>query len=506
MLVRGTLLIFLIGILLPVHIYAKLDYQRLETELVHPRTAGIQVVLVNLFGDCTKEILLFPPEKDSLTIYYFKDNRLMPVTLKLPDNARYASIFYLQRVNNSEVWNIAYLSGKTIYYFPQKGSRISGSPDILTTLTLNISSSFTSPTPDEKDLVKNPDLDNDGYEEILIPTGDTIGFLSRREDGKYLFKSLPGKSVGVLLSMGTKKTSSYFDEEFKPAAEVYLSSRMFNNFLFKDVNGDNLLDCLRFKNSRWHIYLQKKPLTFSEEADYILPEDTDTAYYENVVELNGDGIPDVVLTNTRYDIMSPQTEVKILYGEKPSEDSNEIKFINTKVYRHKDPVGLVYLVDVNNDHRLDIVSTYFSYNFASAEQLIDYAFGKWLRFKLRYYLQRDNGDFPDLPDFEKEITIRREFVFRSFNSIVLDCDINGDHWKDLFIMPDKERCELYLFDSEKKNFEKHPVKLVLKSPGIVSETPLLTDINNDGTLDVVLFKNAGSKRYLEIFLLKSKNE
>ena len=133
--------------------------------------------------------------------------------------------------------------------------------------------------------------------------------------------------------------------------------------------------------------------------------------------------------------------------------------------------------------------------------MIDYAFGKWLRFKLRYYLQNKNGTFPELPSYEKELTVRRTFIHPVLHSISYDHDVDGNGWKDLFLMPDKKHCEIYLFDKQKKEFPKRPIRIAIKSPDRLFGLPLITDINDDDTKDIAILKTVNSKKIVEIFLL-----
>ncbi len=494
----GLLTVFLLLFMwLPTSMFADIRYRQTEIVTEEEAYRDTKVVAADLFGDQSKEILIIDLKTRRMETYFLSGGRYEGLKVALPEPAEKASLIYLLRLAGNRKYSLAYIVGRSMYHFREGTAGLETQPTFLLDMP-------TTPTVSENIyaslLPLNIDLNNDGLDEILYPEGDRIAFLTPNSEGSFDRRFFPtGLSVYELNFFNIDEAFLYRWTEMEDLHHTYIAPHI--EFVMKDVNNDNLLDVLYLWLDEYLIFFQKPDLYFSEDPDVTFEVKPIHNYSQNIADINLDGIPDMVTTKSSFDVMSPMSDVEIMYGEVKRTQPREIEFKTIKTYRHKDPIGITYMADFNGDQRLDLASTYFSYNFASAEELVDYLYGKHLRFKIRYYLQSENNTFSTIPSYEIELTILKDYVYESLDSILCNKDIDGDGWCEFFITNGKDQCRIYLFNKKKRQFSKKPIELQLEQNGYQGLSHTLTDLNNDGIKDLLVRKRGEKNEIvLEIFL------
>ncbi|MCX7017468.1 MAG: VCBS repeat-containing protein [bacterium] len=450
-------------------------------------TAGTKALPVNVSGDSKKELVLV--EGQTMSILRLEGDKYVPqqkLTLPSARDSAGKTYYGFGRLDLKAPYSILLLQPDGIYYYPLEGGMISDQPRILLKKPL-IQGQASDREPQYFDFAL--DLDNDGLDDLLLP--EARGF-------SIYHQTAPRQFSPVRLPRDPYKQTDTFnfqrllpdDRSRVPSISGYMSRRSgVNNLLLFDANSDGLEDLiytttLPGPNSkeidRYDIFLQRRDCEFTTQ-----PSQSMAVPYEHNADvtfrdLNRDGRLDAIVIKSNLDIVNPKTQVKFYMAGK---DSSQIFARESDRFVTKDPIGIVCVADFNNDRYIDFAVTYFSYQFSSVDDIVDFVLSNKLRFRLQFFLGRGSAGFNRQPDYQKELQLSMKTEsYRGYPPIMITDDMNGDKIMDLVVRTEEDKLAVYP-SSGNFSYEKDPSdQLTIPEDAVVN----FDDVNADGLTDIII--------------------
>lgn len=461
--------------------------------------AGAKVHPVNVMGDARKEFVVV--NQGEAAIYGFGPKGIelkqkFPIpTSKVKDAKTY---YGFARLARGAPYSIVLLAPEGAYYFPLEGERVSATPQLLFKKSL-IQGQRTGQTVDYLEFAL--DMDGDGLDELLVPEENSFSIYRQVSPGQFEAMELPRNPY--------KDKKLFQFQQALPDDPVRIPSisgllsrrRGVSDLLLFDANGDKLVDLIYTSilpgpNSqqleRYEVFLQRKGGVFASEPSQVM----DIPYEGNVDmtfrDLNKDGFLDVLAIRSNYDLVNPRTVVKIYMSNgKPQQLFSK----ETDRFITKDPIGLVRIGDFNGDSWIDFATTFFSYQFGSADDIVDLALASKVKFKLQFFLGQKDKGFDRQPAFEKELVLNMKSEnYRGYPPVLIVDDMNGDHVMDMIARPNEDIVDIYPSEG-KLSYPKNPAEEYSVPPDAVLD---VEDINGDGLADLLV--SSASKRMLKIYI------
>lgn len=356
------------------------------------------------------------------------------------------------------------------------------------------------------------DLDGDGREEILLPTRDALLVFARRAandpsssdgaSGFVLTDSIPlvaeveRPSGNIRLGIGSSAVET--DERQLPRTmfpgapttfPLQESDRMLSQSVSLDAprlidfDGDGNVDAVRLSGPRIRVRRGLPGGRFKKTED----EAIDIAAQGGKLELhdmNGDGLPDVVVIDEDGDGLSREFVVKVFHnqggGVVESEPSSLLKFQGSQVSFH--------FVDANGDGHLDLVATHLQLptGLGSLTQV-------YLDTSVLLYLGSEREGLSRKADARFDRRLRPEQLQRILETFVLDMDgdYNGDGLKDLLSIRDDGLVQIRGLEASGDGvaFADQPMSVYQPSSPVRAVVPCW--ISRDKVSDLVLRHESG---------------
>ncbi len=411
--------------------------------------ADCRIHPVNVIGDAACEIVvvqgqtvnIFVPEEGKLRLF-------QKILLPIPGRANGKTYYGFARLGNAGLYSIVILTPDGILYYPTEADHVLDAPKVLVKRQMIQGQSSGKPV-QYFDFAL--DLNKDGLDELLVP--EQNGFSILRQASPMRFETVP-------LPRNPFRQESIFrfhrelpeDPERVPAISGSITNRKgVDDLLFYDSNGDGLQDLVYSTTrpgpnskevERYDVFLQRKGLVFDSKPSQSLEVPYESNADVTFRDVNRDGRLDAVIVKSNFDIVNPKTVVKF-YIAGPQQyqlfTRETVRFVT------KDPIGLVRLADFNADGSVDFAMTYFSYQFGSVEDIVDFALASRLRFKLQFFLgERGGQGFARQPSAEKELVISMKAEsYRGYPPVMVTDDLNGDKIMDLVVRSDEGTLDVY---------------------------------------------------------------
>jgi hypothetical protein len=457
---------------------------RLPADAIAP---GAKVHPVDVIGDARKEFVVV--QRGDAYIYAlgekgFERRQQFPIpTSKVQAGKTY---YNFVRMGEGERRNLMLLAPEGVYYFPTDGNTIAAAPQQLFRKNL-IQGQEGGQSIQHLEFAL--DLNNDGLDDLLIP--EQNGFSIYRQDPgqKFTPVELPRNPYKVTKDFSFVQALPEDAVRIPSISGAISQRRGVSDLLLFDANGDKLVDLIYTSvqagaNSkqieRYEVFLQHKSMTFGSAPAQIM----DIPYEGNADmtfrDLNRDARLDAISIRSNYDLVNPKTLVKIYMS---TGRTQQLFTRETDRFVTKDPIGLVRIADFNNDSMIDFAMTFFSYQFGSAEDIVDLALANKVKFKLQFFLGQGPRGFDRQPSFEKELVLNMKTeTYRGYPPVLIVDDMNGDGIMDLIARSDENK--VAVFPSEGK-------LAYARSPAATYEIPAdshieVEDVNADGLADMLV--------------------
>jgi hypothetical protein len=341
---------------------------------------------------------------------------------------------------------------------------------------------------------ESSDLNNDGIDDLIIPTQDGYlicwGPYSGGQPAKKQLISQPA-------DQSIKTTNLTF---------VTISSSLPNISLI-DLNGDGLKDIVLGFAGKLSYHLQdKKTGLFTEQAsgefrmEFLnLPSYKDGSniliYSNQFADINADGLMDLVIASTSGDAsdIGNMTTRIFVFIARPALDrlyaTPPAHIINLKGV-----CPLWGVTEINGDNYPDLFITSFRVSMGSN---IKKAILKYIPITYQIYLNKAGKNFSMSPDYERNVNFPASAIGKGtghFSHIYFGYDLNSDARTDLMIIsgPERKKGSVIIYRGRQKDkltrpdgisFEKDEFLLY---PTRIPDKAFIVDLNNDRKKDIIL--------------------
>lgn len=240
------------------------------------------------------------------------------------------------------------------------------------------------------------------------------------------------------------------------------------------------------------LYLQQTEGRFSSEADLTYTNQGSWRHTLCWMDLNRDGKVDLLrgkLSDEPF-FMPGLPSGKALITVHLANSSGRIPAEPQQVFRKNDWSAAAPVVDLDGDGRPDLVLG--SVPIDTREGLRKLLTTEQQAYTLRFYYNRPDMGFPRDPDGQREVLIHfsRDFITsfdRTFDFIQVISflgDLNGDGKKDLLVKDHSDEIQVFFFISREEGFSPKP-NFTFHCPQPVEQWET-ADLNGDGISDVMV--------------------
>jgi len=301
----------------------------------------------------------------------------------------------------------------------------------------------------------------------------------------------------------------------------YSSSRIASveKFYLEDYNGDKKPDIVFKRKKEDFYFLQNGDGTFSNillkgkkirfdkskfrsefrknlREKYKKEKNLEISYPE-FIDLNKDGIEDILCTKMSGGIFSLRSVLLIYYGTAPGQfpEKPSKVFVSEGIIAG-DPDEICK--DFNGDGRQDLVLPYFK---ISLTGIIKILITRNIKLKYQFYLCGEDGKYPEKPSFKRDINYKFSFSEDGEPTIAkFDGDFNGDGIKDMLIAPDRNKISIYYGNKT----EVFPKKASVEYKNIrIPNNAKIADLNKDWKSDIYFRLSNNKKETEELVILLS---
>ncbi|MCX7625415.1 MAG: VCBS repeat-containing protein [Candidatus Sumerlaeaceae bacterium] len=452
---------------------------------------------VDLWDDERDEFVLATPS-GSLEIFGWEGEKLSAQQkIQLPLEQGEHAFFTFARLFQGTKRSLVFQTPSGLFYWPITGNRFDVSAKRLIDVQLP-PADISSPNCQYFEMAF--DLNGDGLDELLIPSKDRFIIFRAREPLRYSALELPRNPYKYTATFDFRKQLPDDPVRVSSISGMMLRRRGVDDLVFYDANQDGREDLVYTsivpapksrEIERYEVFLQRQGFTFSDVPDQVIDVPFDERAYVTFRDFDGDGRSEAFVVTSNYDIVAPRTLIRILGGSKTQTTSSQERFRLIT----KDPIGLVKIADFNGDGRDDFACTFFSYQFASTEDIASLVAANRVRFKLQFYIAQPGKLFSRQPSYEFELNLSlKPESYGAYPPFYFLDDMNGDHIPDLVARADETRVAVYLTQGRLAYSRQANYSFQVPSDAALS----FTDCNGDGRQDIIV--TSIQKQSVSIFL------
>lgn len=337
----------------------------------------------------------------------------------------------------------------------------------------------------EKDFIQ--DINQDGLDDIVLSDFEQMNiWLASKNAQGFSYQTLPISAQAELVrSSVTFKPTTLFFADFnldKRQDIAWISTGAVNYFsqtelgtFETELKSLALAETIKGKNW-WQI----------RGADGESPDQSNLVHrnVEKIQDINGDGLTDIVVRFTQSSgVLDRENIHEFYFGfineqgflEYPKEASTTIQADGTST-------GLK-IVDVNNDGKFEVLISSFE---LSVSNIIGALMSGGIDQNVQIFALTENDNFDEDALIHKEVELSFSLTSgQSGEPIVLLTDVNGDGSQDLVLSSGKKRLKIYLGQKSSRVFSRKASKhkLLLPKNGALFQHH---DVNNDGKEDFIM--------------------
>ncbi len=460
----------------------------------------------DLNADGLKDVLLVlnkdkdHPDDKSFALYLQTDAGFSPQPDQVFAVPQDMVLFDIGDVAGDEKKELVYFTRHGLSYFPFNGRGF----DLTARTLLQTDSIFRRPNP--RTLTSwnfVADLNGDAVEEILVPKifRCAIYFRDKTRDEWH------GTEIPLAAA---SRTLGLYDPRFSvgnTAWAVYHTPAL----LQADFDADGRKDLIAVYRDSLVAFCQDERGQFSATCHHNVPLDFGAVwsgekivrthigdkslrnYLMRVLDLNGDGILDVVALriSTRESIVNPRSELRFFFGRRDSADHGHGIHFAPEPDQILHPRGTLLVLDIfdlNRDGKRDLILPVVK---VGLKNLIRIMLTKSVEVQAEQYLMRDDGLYPEKPDRKNKLVVKFTYRGGATSPVYEVEDFNGDGLLDI-LTSQEERRLLIFWGSRKQLFESSVgARFNIRLPQN-GELVKAFDLNRDNKCDVVV--NYGSEQ------------
>lgn len=290
------------------------------------------------------------------------------------------------------------------------------------------------------------DLNADGMDDLIVPLPDGYRIYFQTAPGVF------GKTATLEADLAPDSPRALGAAGYAEAPEIsptqFVSVNELPRLEIVDINGDGLPDLVQIRKNTMTFFLQKEPGVFSSERDfrktYEIPTLRDEAKKDSVnlslirfVDINADKLADLVVTKIEGQLglfESIKTSIYLHIGTGKGNFSPNKRIVIDGV--SIDPE----FIDMNGDGKLDVVTSRLRTDLfkqaANSVLLGDVA----INYEV-FQFDPAKGEFISQPVFEKQILVRRADLEKTGAGAVplvfIRGDLTGDGRPDMIVVDPK---------------------------------------------------------------------
>ncbi len=334
------------------------------------------------------------------------------------------------------------------------------------------------------------DWNGDGLDEVAVFKFEGLTIYAADSTGRFTDENR------IMVELDTRMSRvAYWTEDDLMSG---LSARyLVPDVRLVDYNGDGRKDLVAARQDRVVISLMGEDGHFSAYPDEDVYFDVRTqrekidanADLSTVVaDLNNDNRADAIVTKqTSKGLSSFRGVINIFYAREEGYSTKQDQVIVSEGTAS----SRTFIRDVNGDGKLDMILPSVKISIAS---IIRFLITRSLPINFNIFLLNEDNEFPDRPDFTKEVKLKIDLSGESDSQAIdLDGDYNGDMRKDFVFATDEDELSIYLgiTGDGDRLFSKKPVAKVNADAFGELSSP---DLNGDGYSDMVIYYPQSKER------------
>jgi len=330
------------------------------------------------------------------------------------------------------------------------------------------------------------DVNEDGLDDIILADFEKTNlWLARKSKPSYYYQSLPILTQTELMnnSINFKPISLFLaDYNLDGRQDIAWISQGQINYFAQTLAGD-------FTAAEQTIALSTDIYALNwwqmRESDGQGLDQSDLVHrvVEQVKDINGDGLVDVVVRFTKSSgVLDRTNDYEFYFGVR--NEAGKLTFpeqANTVIEAEGTLTGLK-IIDVNNDNKFEVLLSSFE---LSVSNIIGALLAGGIDQNVLLFALNEQDSFED-EVLSKEVELNFSLTSgKSGQPIVLLADINGDKQQDLLLSSSENRLSIYLGQTGEKLFTRKASKYKLQLPkngGLFNQL----DINHDDKADFII--------------------